>query len=201
MTNSEFERICKPFYQALEYYKPKFGTFNCEHLEHNFVRELWLGEIKDQLSALHMIQCILDMGHALSNKIGIYLDSYSFIAESIDILIDKAREYAVVNGTDRLSNFTTSSKYNVLEKTDYARLYKDKFAIINIASKHYGWIEDALCDRIEITEKGIHDHIVDAINYVLLYWAKCVEMNNYDFILNIYDTVPDSGIVLSSTDN
>lgn len=201
MTNSEFERIIKPFYLTLEYYKPKEDYFGLEDLQSVFVRELWLGEIKDQLSALYMIQRILDMAKFISHNAGVVMLTKSLIVKSKEVLIDKAKEYAIVDGSDRLSNFRTSSKYNVIANTDYARLHKDKFAIINIASKHYGWIEDALCGRINITEKEIYDHIVDAINYVLLYWAKCVEVDNYDFILNIYDTVPDSESVLYSIDN
>lgn len=201
MTNSQFERTLKPFYLALEYYQPKEDKVGLENLQFEFVRELWLGEIKDQLSALYMIQCILDMANVISNKGAFVIDSQAFIAMSKQVLIDKAREYAIVDGSDRLSNFRTSSKYNVIANTAYARMFKDKFAIINIASKHYGWIEDALCGRINITEKEIYDHIVDGINYVLLYWAKCVETDNYDFILNIYDTMPDSSSVLSRIDN
>jgi hypothetical protein len=125
---------------------------------------------ESELQLVKQIVFFLQMADYLNQKheLGLEFLADSIMDRSQSVLIDKNKEYS--DGKDRFSNFHTAVKYMPYAGNAYE-------AVVAISSKHFAWVEDALFDRIEVTEKGIYDHIVDAINYIFIYYS----MQNEEF--------------------
>lgn len=92
----------------------------------------------------------------------------SRVKKSLDVLITKAKEYAV--GDDRLHNFRTASK---LKKTTMSD------ACLGMALKHFVSIIDitnAVASKDALVTKDVLDEkFGDALNYLLLLEACLIE--------------------------
>ena len=172
MTNTEFIYKLEPIYdlikmiQVKNYNKewiiekqvPNFLLLNRIHTEHTEVdmiaRVLLLLELAEYLAKENKLPC-----DGLADEL---------IALSKLVLIEKAKEYS--NEGSRFSNFYTAAKYM---PDDCSSSPLD--ACIGIASKHFAWIEDAAFGRVVVTDKGIQDHFVDAINYIFIYYFMLTE--------------------------
>jgi hypothetical protein len=172
MNPQQFKTKFEPIYDVLKYYNQQTfePTWFVKGNELN-VPYLKLSNIKTEFDIVKQVYGLLDIINFLYYTIDSGKDVHNIISISRGILIDKAKEYS--DQTDRLSNFVTAKKYMLPEMTDRPL----HVVVANIASKHYAWLEDAINEKIPVTEKGIEEHGCDAINYVFLYAAALEEDN------------------------
>ena len=167
MTNARFIDVLTPIYDFMNHISIPDNTLALNQIisEKVIPPHMFITQIDNsELSLIKKVIFFLQVAEYLNKKHDLNLQflPYDIMERSRAVLIDKNKEYS--DGKDRFSNFHTAIKYmpytgNAME------------AVVSISSKHFAWIEDALFGRIEVTEKGIYDHIVDAINYIFIYYS------------------------------
>ena len=172
MTNKEFRQLLEPIYELLMDVKPADHTAHISEISEMDTMPPFMFITAHGTSQIQMIRQViffLNVAEYLNRREVLDIDNlnYGLIRMSEQVLIDKAREYST--DESRFANFNTAIKY-----LSHPGHICD--AIVNISSKHFAWVEDALCNRIEVTEKGIYDHIVDCINYIFIYFAALKEL-------------------------
>ena len=168
MTNTKFTETLEPIYDFMNHISITDNTLALNEIvntktipPHMFITQV----DNSELSLIKKVIFFLQIAEYLNKRHELGLGNlltYNIMKFSQAVLINKNKEYS--DGSDRFSNFHTAIKYmpytgNACE------------AVVSISSKHFAWIEDALFSRIEVTEKGIYDHIVDAINYIFIYYS------------------------------
>ena len=171
MTNKEFTYKLEPFYNLLEMIQVK--DYNKEWIIEKQIPDFLLltkiDTIDSTIVIAKRIVLLLELAEYLAKENNLPWDELTdeLIGLSRLVLIDKAKEYS--NEGSRFSNFYTAAKYMSNDTSTSLD------ACIGIASKHFAWIEDAAFGRIAVTEKGIQDHFVDAINYTFIYYFMLTE--------------------------
>lgn len=171
MTNKEFSYRLEPFYDLLEMIEVK--AYNKEWIIEKQIPDFLLltkiDTIDSTIVIAKRIVLLLELAEYLAKENNLPLDELTdeLIGLSRLVLIDKAKEYS--NEGSRFSNFYTAAKYMSNDTSTSLD------ACIGIASKHFAWIEDAAFGRITVTDKGIQDHFVDAINYTFIYYFMLTE--------------------------
>ena len=167
MTNDRFIDVLTPIYDFMNHISIPDNTLALNQIisEKVIPPHMFITQIDNsELSLIKKVIFFLQVAEYLNNKHDLNLQflPYDIMERSRAVLIDKNKEYS--DGKDRFSNFHTAIKYMPYSGNAYE-------AVVSISSKHFAWIEDALFGRIEVTEKGIYDHIVDAINYIFIYYS------------------------------
>lgn len=167
MTNAKFTETLEPIYDFMNHISIPDNTLALNQIvsEKVIPPHMFITEIDNsELSLVKKIIFFLQIAQHLNNKHNLGLEEISkqVMEVSRNVLIDKNKEYS--DGKDRFSNFHTAIKYMPYQGNAYE-------AVVSISSKHFAWVEDALFGRIEVTIKGIYDHIVDAINYIFIYYS------------------------------
>ena len=167
MTNDRFIDVLTPIYDFMNHISIPDNTLALNQIisEKIIPPHMFITQIDNsELSLIKKVIFFLQVAEYLNNKHDLNLQflPYDIMERSRAVLIDKNKEYS--DGKDRFSNFHTAIKYMPYSGNAYE-------AVVSISSKHFAWIEDALFGRIEVTEKGIYDHIVDAINYIFIYYS------------------------------
>ena len=167
MTNDRFIDVLTPIYDFMNHISIPDNTLALNQIisEKIIPPHMFITQIDNsELSLIKKVIFFLQVAEYLNNKHDLNLQflPYDIMERSRAVLIDKNKEYS--DGKDRFSNFHTAIKYMPYSGNAYE-------AVVSISSKHFAWIEDALFGRIEVTEKGLYDHIVDAINYIFIYYS------------------------------
>ena len=167
MTNERFIDVLNPIYDFMNHISIPDNTLALNQIvsEKVIPPHMFITQIDNsELSLIKKVIFFLQVAEYLNKKHDLNLQflPYDIMERSKAVLIDKNKEYS--DGKDRFSNFHTAIKYMPYQGNAYE-------AVVSISSKHFAWIEDALFGRIEVTEKGIYDHIVDAINYIFIYYS------------------------------
>ena len=167
MTNTRFIETLDPIYDFMNHISIPDNTLALNQIisEKVIPPHMFITQIDNsELSLIKKVIFFLQVAEYLNNKHDLNLQflPYDIMERSRAVLIDKNKEYS--DGKDRFSNFHTAIKYMPYSGNAYE-------AVVSISSKHFAWIEDALFGRIEVTEKGLYDHIVDAINYIFIYYS------------------------------
>lgn len=168
MTNTKFTETLEPIYDFMKHISIPDNTIALNQIvsEKVIPPHMFITQVDNsELSLIKKIIFFLQVAEYLNKKHELEfgnLLSYHIMECSKNVLINKNKEYS--DGKDRFSNFHTAIKYMPYTGTAWE-------AVVSISSKHFAWIEDALFGRIEVTEKGIYDHIVDAINYIFIYYS------------------------------
>lgn len=171
MTNKEFTYKLEPIYDLIELIQVK--NYNKEWvIEKRVPNFLLLNRINTEHTSIDIVArvlLLLELAEYITKENKLPLDGLAdeLMALSRLVLIEKAKEYS--NEGSRFSNFYTACKY--MPNDECTQLD----ACISISAKHFAWIEDAAFGRITVTEKGIQDHFVDAINYTFIYYFMLVE--------------------------
>ena len=171
MTNKEFTYKLEPIYDLIELIQVK--NYNKEWvIEKQVPNFLLLNRITTEHTSIAIVArvlLLLELAEYITKENKLPLDGLAdeLMALSRLVLIEKAKEYS--NEGSRFSNFYTACKY--MPNDECTQLD----ACISISAKHFAWIEDAAFGRITVTEKGIQDHFVDAINYTFIYYFMLVE--------------------------
>ena len=172
MTNKEFTYKLEPIYDLIELIQVK--NYNKEWIiEKQVPNFLLLNRITTEHTSIDIVArvlLLLELAEYITKENKLPLDGLvdELMALSRLVLIEKAKEYS--NEGSRFSNFYTTAKYMPDESSN-----NQLDACIGISSKHFAWIEDAAFGRITVTEKGIQDHFVDAINYTFIYYFMLIE--------------------------
>ena len=167
MTNDRFIDVLTPIYDFMNHISIPDNTLALNQIisEKIIPPHMFITQIDNsELSLIKKVIFFLQVAEYLNNKHDLNLQflPYDIMERSRAVLIDKNKEYS--DGKDRFSNFHTAIKYMPYSGNAYE-------AVVSISSKHFAWIEDALFGRIEVTKKGLYDHIVDAINYIFIYYS------------------------------
>ena len=167
MTNERFIDVLNPIYDFMNHISIPDNTLALNQIvsEKVIPPHMFITQIDNsELSLIKKVIFFLQVAEYLNKKHDLNLQflPYDIMERSKAVLIDKNKEYS--DGKDRFSNFHTAGRYMPYQCNAYE-------AVVSISSKHFAWIEDALFGRIEVTEKGIYDHIVDAINYIFIYYS------------------------------
>ena len=167
MTNERFIDVLNPIYDFMNHISIPDNTLALNQIvsEKVIPPHMFITQIDNsELSLIKKVIFFLQVAEYLNKKHDLNLQflPYDIMERSKAVLIDKNKEYS--DGKDRFSNFHTAIKYMPYQGNAYE-------AVVSISSKHFAWIEDALFGRIEVTKKGIYDHIVDAINYIFIYYS------------------------------
>ena len=167
MTNTRFIETLDPIYDFMNHISIPDNTLALNQIisEKIIPPHMFITQIDNsELSLIKKVIFFLQVAEYLNNKHDLNLQflPYDIMERSRAVLIDKNKEYS--DGKDRFSNFHTAIKYMPYSGNAYE-------AVVSISSKHFAWIEDALFGRIEVTKKGLYDHIVDAINYIFIYYS------------------------------
>ena len=167
MTNTKFTETLEPIYDFMEHISIPDNTVALNQIvsEKVIPPHMFITQIDNsELSLVKKIIFFVQVAEYLNKKHDLNLEflSHHIMERSKAVLVDKNKEYS--DGRDRFSNFHTARRYMPYQCNAYE-------AVVSISSKHFAWIEDALFGRIEVTEKGIYDHIVDAINYIFIYYS------------------------------
>lgn len=167
MTNARFIETLSPIYDFMNHISIPDNTMALNQIvsEKVIPPHMFITQIDNsELSLIKKVIFFLQVAEYLNQKHDLDIDEISnqIMEVSRTVLLQKNKEYS--DGKDRFSNFHTAIKYmpytgNVME------------AVVSISSKHFAWIEDALFGRVEVNVKGIYDHIVDAINYIFIYYS------------------------------
>lgn len=171
MTNKEFTYKLEPIYDLIELIQVK--NYNKEWvIEKRVPNFLLLNRINTEHTSIDIVArvlLLLELAEYITKENKLPLDGLAdeLMALSRLVLIEKAKEYS--NEGSRFSNFYTACKY--MPNDECTQLD----ACISISAKHFAWIEDAAFGRITVTEKGIQDHFVDAINYTFIYYFMLIE--------------------------
>ena len=171
MTNKEFTYKLEPIYDLIELIQVK--NYNKEWIiEKQVPNFLLLNRITTEHTSIDIVArvlLLLELAEYITkeNKLPLNGLADELMALSRLVLIEKAKEYS--NEGSRFSNFYTACKY--MPNDECTQLD----ACISISAKHFAWIEDAAFGRITVTEKGIQDHFVDAINYTFIYYFMLIE--------------------------
>ena len=171
MTNKEFTYKLEPIYDLIELIQVK--NYNKEWIiEKQVPNFLLLNRITDEHTSIDIVArvlLLLELAEYITKENKLPLDGLAdeLMALSRLVLIEKAKEYS--NEGSRFSNFYTACKYMPNDECNQLD------ACISISAKHFAWIEDAAFGRITVTEKGIQDHFVDAINYTFSYYFMLIE--------------------------
>ena len=167
MTNTKFTETLEPIYDFMNHISIPDNTLALNEIvntktipQHMFITLI----DNSELSLIKKIILFLQIAEYLNNKhnLGLKEIHQQVMETSRNVLINKNKEYS--DGKDRFSNFHTAVKYMPYQGNACE-------AVVSISSKHFAWVEDALFSRIEVTIKGIYDHIVDAINYIFIYYS------------------------------
>lgn len=167
MTNTKFTETLEPIYDFMNHISIPDNTLALNQIvsEKVIPPHMFITQVDNsELSLIKKVIFFLQIAEYLNKKHDLNLQflPYDIMESSRAVLIDKNKEYS--DGKDRFSNFHTAIKYMPYTGNAYE-------AVVSISSKHFAWIEDALFGRIEVTKKGIYDHIVDAINYIFIYYS------------------------------
>lgn len=171
MTNKEFTYKLEPIYDLIELIQVK--NYNKEWMiEKRIPNFLLLNRITYEHTSIDIVArvlLLLELAEYITKENKLPLDGLAdeLMALSRLVLIEKAKEYS--NEGSRFSNFYTAAKYMPNDECNQLD------ACISISAKHFAWIEDAAFGRITVTEKGIKDHFVDAINYTFIYYFMLTE--------------------------
>ena len=167
MTNERFIDVLNPIYDFMNHISIPDNTLALNQIvsEKVIPPHMFITQIDNsELSLIKKVIFFLQVAEYLNKKHDLNLQflPYDIMERSKAVLIDKNKEYS--DGKDRFSNFHTAVKYMPYQGNAWE-------AVVSISSKHFAWVEDALFGRIEVTIKGIYDHIVDAINYIFIYYS------------------------------